>query len=162
MYNDIFFSVPFYLPFSSVQILHTFLLCICHLHFCTTAEFFCTTNKAFIVRLYQNFPRYEKSRLVQKRVASIQWGPGTDPAGHHSSHKLCTGAIFRGGMQTAGYFVLSKYLPHIYSYGYKSVCSQWTLCNYFMPVSSCAIVISGVSGPFFFLGFFRCDKHLYS
>ena len=92
-----YFSVPFYLPFSSVQILHTFLLCICHLHLCTNAEFFCTTNKAFIVRLYQNFPRYEKSRLVQKRVASIQRGPGTDPVGHRSSHKLYTGAIFRGG-----------------------------------------------------------------
>ena len=51
-------------------------------------------------------------------------GRGTDPAGHRSSHKLCTGAIFRGGMQTAAYFVLSKYLPHIYNRGYKSVCSQ--------------------------------------
>ena len=29
--------------------------------------------------------------------SSEDLGRGTDPAGHHSSHKLCTGAIFRGG-----------------------------------------------------------------
>lgn len=34
----------------------------------------------------------------------------TDPAGHHSSHKLCTGAIFRGGCK----LLLILYCLNIY------------------------------------------------